>query len=661
MGLIPSGAVYRDSSGSKKYTDASGKVLKTEERVYVKGGKVVPTGTKGSSRGVLTTTYNQENIEKNLVATKLISDLNASATRINERKSVSRAGAEFIARTPEIQTIQTATTLHNFRKNRLERSPYTDAYKEEQGVVGELQVLKTLDVEPTMNYFTSSKGKKQFLVKYDDTFRESLGGELGERAFIETKELQTDGFKPLETLRTRRENRKILRDVYGIEGGGLSFVEPDKKVFTFRDIIFGSDKPSGVVFKDKLPMGEPLIKLPKSLTSSEEFVSQRESFFSDAGEILKKSFIEGWVYTKETFIEPDKKVFTFRDIIFGSDKPSGVVFRDKPFIRMPSKSEASGLGMAGYTAVSLPGNVISPTLMQGIDVALAADTYLRSFVNPTPMNRAWKNWELIDVAIDYVPEVAGVIAGGAAGLAGGLAAGGAVGSAGGGIAGSIAGLKIGRLVPTPNFNVNFTEQTMNINAPTPSSFRQGKSELGFGEGFVEIPASYVPQVEFNIKGSKNVFIPDVNLGERNVFAEGYGSVNENMNLFADENLNIFGNENINENLNQNININENLNQNMNINANVNANIYANIYANVNANVNANIMFDVNENVNFMFTSPKQKGRRKNDLLSFDYPVFEETYNPSIEAELFDVRSKKRKKDLLSGSGLKIRPIIIGGL
>jgi len=360
------------------------------------------------------------------VATKLISDLNASATRINERKSVSRAGAEFIARTPEIQTIQTATTLHNFRKNRLERSPYTDAYKEEQGVVGELQVLKTLDVEPTMNYFTSSKGKKQFLVKYDDTFRESLGGELGERAFIETKELQTDDFKPLETLRTRRENRKILRDVYGIEGGGLSFVEPDKKVFTFRDVVFGSDK------------------------------------------------------------------------------PSGVVFRDKPFIRMPSKSEASGLGMAGYTAVSLPGNVISPTLMQGIDVALAADTYLRSFVNPTPMNRAWKNWELIDVAIDYVPEVAGVIAGGAAGLAGGLAAGGAVGSAGGGIAGSITGLKIGRLVPTPNFNVNFTEQTMNINAPTPSSFRQGKSELGFGEGFVEIPASYVPQVEFNIKGSKNV-------------------------------------------------------------------------------------------------------------------------------------------------------------
>jgi hypothetical protein len=513
-------------------------------------------------------TVTARNLEKERIREEtkeqVIADLQASAQRIKEKKGSGTPSQESLLYT----TAQTAIQQHYMREQKIRESKVlSEKGREVATVRNDLNTLRNLRTNPTLEYFEETKTKREFLVRNNPRFRESLGGAGGEKAFIEADPNPPSNVK--DFLIGMRANRRIYRE-------NLSKEE-------FKEIKQGQFQ----LLKQNIFW--QVTTFTGLFNATENTTTNRTP-----GAVLKQSVGQGLVSSQ--FIIPYQSYQAYQTVKAGQ----AVIGR---FQELPPEKKilaAGGAGMVGYTVASVPANVASPMLTQTVDFGLATPTYVRSIYNPSPRNVAERNIELLDIAVDFVPEAAGVLVGASQGSRAGLK---------GAAMGGLGGLAVARRVPTPNVNLN-VDRRLKSSGFTQVGLGSGdvfSSEYGAVTNQEQVFGGLMKLGEGSLSAVAELKLPNVNVMEQGEV--GY----TNSGVFANENVNV--NENVNENVNANLNenVNANINQNLlineNVNANVNENVNANINENVNVNVNVNAQYNFNMNVNLPGL-PKQEALSK---------------------------------------------------
>jgi len=444
-----------------------------------------------------------------------------------------------------------------------------------EGVDKTLRYLSLTAQPVPKDFFFKTKETRAYILEKSPSFAQKFSSDVQRRLFVEVGEGSGKG-DIAEAIAARRKKKEIR------EESGLSKQE-------FREIFREQRK------QTEKEIGQQIFK---DIGSFKELVAvaaepyrTKEGIFREIKEGVKENI--------PIFGEPIRLVETGASIALIKDKKKEV------FVYGGDVDSAKrGAGMVAYTGASLLQNVPAfgskaPEVAQTIDVGLATGTYTQALVYPTPMNVGAAKIEIYDVAVDFVPEVAGALWMGATGLAGGIQ---------GGVRGLGKGYQVGRRIPTPNINTNVAinqqAQAFVSEVPLPA----GSSDFSFVS---ELPVQYdFEGYSTVVKGGAAVAedvavrTPRVNLN----FSEEIGLPTSNVNAFESAEVNI--NENINQNVNQNIN--ENINQNALINENINQNVNQNVNAFINENMNINANLNLNENVNFNVNFLGFPDRRESD-------------------------------------------------
>lgn len=365
-------------------------------------------------------------------AERVISDLNASRERIAEadkERADSFARVQRSSRTdPRLVNVFAEAEAVGARQ-RVATAPVADRdyALSEVDIRRDLSVARSLGVSPGIDYFRQDEDRRRFLVENSPEFRESLGSPAERELFVRTQEASRVSSSPLgkdlfpfdvpllaaasvatgdnyfPNIALAKENRRIIDEVFDKYG-----------------VLKGRRPASKQSFVGKLvnPQSEALLALreaERGVVYRSDLVREQRRFLGrNIGEQLKQGFSLLGDYSPFTPVGQAGIV-------------AGIA---------TNRLAASGLGSVAYTVGSVPFNavpVVGPVVAQAVDVGLAVPDYFAAIVNPTPRNVAGAQIELIDVGIDYVPEVVGAFAG-------------------------PVGLLAGSAVPTPNVNANFQLQ-----------------------------------------------------------------------------------------------------------------------------------------------------------------------------------------------------------
>ena len=537
---------------SKTVVFDDGEVVREEVYDYEAGKKYVTETRPEYLKAAGQIPYTQQ--EYDSARDKVLSDLQQSQLRAQEAEKVRQANfEENLNRTVATGTANPTTALVVARAQEASlnrRGVYNPVSTE---INADLVYNKATGEKTSYDYFEQDVERKTYLTKKNpDLFPTEKDKEI----FIRTDSTDQGNF--FKNYKLRRENVKVKKEIFNRE----EFKQSRKQEFgLLKENVFEQLRQFGTVSKE---LAKP-----------------------DPVNIEARSNLISNVYSART-LRPDNTTLS-KPVDFRTTRQR---FEDIT-VEKNLMLAAGGAGMVAYTAASIPANAASPMLAQTVDVGLAAPTYKRSFINPTPRNVAARNLEIIDVAIDFIPEAAGIFVGAAKGASGGLK---------GALAGAGIGFGIGRRVPTPNVNINANiNEQLNASASQNVSF--SGSEVGYGSGYAEV------NLNENIQNS--LYGGVTRLGNAAAsFAAELPAVNVNLNRSeVNVGLTAFANENINENTNNNVLINENINENITENINENINVNENANANINENINVNANINENFNLNFNLNLPTFKNNQ----------------------------------------------------
>lgn len=404
-----------------------------EQRIELETGIDVAVGGKRTS--VSLDPMIKKAKRREAVQTQVIKDLEASAKRTQEKE---RAKAKSFEKTLEqmqitgTASLETALALKAIREAKDKERKVFDP--EALEIQRSITLLKEIGVEPSMDFFTSTERARKFLLSKSEELRKLIPDKFSQELFIKTDpSLKFDGI-----LKRAIENRKIIQEerlkagittkkgkvrqfVEGISSGAIRVPGTTEAAFeedlikqsrkNILENIGGSFKEAfGFVFGDELSKersateklvaaGNPDFLFPVSEFAEEKIKDKKNVLFDF---FKKQDDFDKIVFTKEypyiVTVEKGGKGISPKDLI----KLNNIE------LRQPSRSAASGLLMAGYSAASLWTNripVVGKVGTEIVDVGLAIPTYGQALINPTPFAKAAAQVELVDVAVDFIPFV----------------------------------------------------------------------------------------------------------------------------------------------------------------------------------------------------------------------------------------------------------------
>ena len=519
---------------------------RVQKEVFFEGGEAVRTETYDYERGNIDVDeerqeyrdaayyadkpYTKEQYDS--AKQKVLNDLSESNRRIEEQKRASFEQHLRIMKTG-VTNPTTATVISEASRQQMDqRKVYDPAYTE---IVRDLNYSTLTGEKPGLKYYEQDTARKKFFISTNPGY---FASDEEKKLFL-TTDSNYEGKSFLEFVKGRRENVKEI-----------------KSTFTREELRAGKEEEFQLVKENVFD------QLRQFKEAGVEYIRPKTD---EEMMLISPGVPQAGLPT--IYAPKDPKSFT--DIVEEKDLPLA----------------KGGAGMIAYTAASLPANAINPILTQTVDLSLAAPTYIKSFYNPTPRNRAERKLELIDIAVDFIPEAAGVVVGGAKGAGAGVK---------GIVAGAGAGFAVGRRIPTPNVNMNF-DTNINTQFSGPE-ISPGQGVGSYGNAEVDISEQLFNDFSggttrlINTVGNFAAELPGININN-----QYQGEIGISDNILANENVNVNENVNINENVNENINQNINENINQNINENVNENVNENI--NINENINANLAYNLNFNFN----------------------------------------------------------------